>query len=161
MRCSACCQNTDKLAAFDNSLKSSASTICNVLFDDKGWQQATLSIRHTGIGLRAASDVVMPAIASLRYSSSSLVNQNFQNLAISRPTSELYDIDESWSSAGCDVIPANFRSAQWHWSLVIYEANLESIKSDLEPKRLTYVVTAAEAHSGERISATMIAKIGT
>ena len=67
VRCSPCYQHADKLAAFDNNLKMTASTMCNVLFDDKGWHQTTLRIRHGGIELRATSDVALPAFASSRY----------------------------------------------------------------------------------------------
>ena len=142
-------------------LSITAPTICNVLFDDKGWQQVTLSIHHGDIWLTAASDVALPAFASSRYASNTLVNQILQNLTESRPTSEFDDIDESWSSACYDVIPANFRSAQRHWSSVIYKANLESIKSDLEGKRLTHVVAVAQAHNSDWISAIPIAQMGT
>ena len=70
-------------------------------------------------------------------------------------------IDESWSSASYDFTPANLRSAHPHWSSVVYEFNLESIKLGLEPKRLTHAITAARAHSGDWISVTPIAQIGT
>ena len=88
------------------------------------------------------------------------MNQILKNLILSRQTSEFDYFGESWSSAGYDVILANFRSPQRHWSSVNYKANLESIKSGLEPKRLTHIV-AAQAHSGDWISATLISLIGT
>ena len=84
-----------------------------------------------------------------------------QNLTESRPSTEINDIDEGLSSAGYDIITAKLMSAKRHWSSVIYEANRDSIYSDLEPKRLTHVVTAAQTHSDDSISASQISQIGT
>ena len=54
-------QHPDLIADFDDCLKSCATDICNVSFDDIGWIQATLPIRLGGIGLHRASDLALPA----------------------------------------------------------------------------------------------------
>ena len=61
LRSSPTFQHPDLLADFDDCLKSCATDICNVSFDDIGWIQATLPIRLVGIGLRHASDLALPA----------------------------------------------------------------------------------------------------
>ena len=55
-------QHPDLLADFDDCLKSCASDICNVSFDDIGWIQATITIRLGSIGLHRASDLALPHI---------------------------------------------------------------------------------------------------
>ena len=47
------------------------------------------------------------------------------------------------------------------WLSVVYNDNFESTKSGLQSKRLTHVVTAAQAHSDDWINAIPIAQFGT
>ena len=61
LRSSPTFQHPDLLADFDDCLKSCATDICNVSFDDIGWIQATLPIRLGGIDLRRVSDLALSA----------------------------------------------------------------------------------------------------
>ena len=61
LRSSPSFQHPDLLDDFDDYLKSCATDICNVSFDDIGWIQATLSIRLGDIGLCRASHLALPA----------------------------------------------------------------------------------------------------
>ena len=78
LRSSPTFQHPDLLADFDNCLKSCATDICNVSFDDIGWIQATLPIRIGGIGLRRASDLALPAYLASISASQSLISEIIQ-----------------------------------------------------------------------------------
>jgi len=48
------CSNNPLLAAFDDKLKSGLSDILNVELSDAQWLQASLPVRHGGLGIRTA-----------------------------------------------------------------------------------------------------------
>ena len=73
LRSSPTFQHPDLLADFDDCLKSYATDICDVSFDDIGRIQSTLPIRLGGIGLRRASDLALPAYLASISSSQSLI----------------------------------------------------------------------------------------
>ena len=75
LRSSPTFQHPDLLADFDDCLKSCATDICNVSFDDIAWIQATLPIRLGGIGLRRASDLSLPAYLASISASQSLISE--------------------------------------------------------------------------------------
>ena len=61
-------QHPDLLADFDDCLKSCATDICNVSFDDIGWIQATLPIRLGGIGFASCLRFRTSRIFSFHFS---------------------------------------------------------------------------------------------
>ena len=72
LRSSPTFQHPDLLAVIYDLLKSCATDICNVSFDDIGWIQATLPIRLGSIGLLRVSVFALPAyLASISASQSS------------------------------------------------------------------------------------------
>ena len=74
LRSSPTFQHPNLLADFDDCLKTCATDICNVSFDDIGWIQTTLPIRLGGIGLRRASDLALPAYLASISASQSLIS---------------------------------------------------------------------------------------
>ena len=61
---SPCYRLHSELTQFDETLWQAASTVCNVNFDDTGWQQSTLPFAQGGHGLTSAVNVSLPAYAS-------------------------------------------------------------------------------------------------
>ena len=57
LRCSPCYRLHAELTQFDKTLRQAASTVCNVNFDDTGWQQSTLPVAQGGLGLSSAVNV--------------------------------------------------------------------------------------------------------
>ena len=95
LRSSPTFQHTDLLADFDDCLKSCATDICNVSFDDVGGIQATLPIRLGGIGLRRASDLALPAYLASISASQSLISEITQPDNIPHALDSCFDV---WSS---------------------------------------------------------------
>ena len=92
----------DLLADFDDCLKSCATDICNVSFDDIGWIQATLPIRLGGIGLRHTSDLALPTYLASISASQSLISE------ITQPDNIPYALDsclDVWSCCCCCCRP--------------------------------------------------------
>ena len=64
LRISPCYRLHSELTQFDKTLRQATSTVCNVKFDDTGWQQSTLLVAQGGLGLSSAVNVSLPAYAS-------------------------------------------------------------------------------------------------
>jgi len=47
----------EELEVFDTAIKTNMEKICNVSFGEEYWSQASLPIRHAGLGLRSAADL--------------------------------------------------------------------------------------------------------
>ena len=78
----------------DDCLKSCATDICNVSFDDIGWIQATLPIRLGGIGLRRTSDLALPAYLAAISASQSFIYEITQPDHIPHALDSCFDV---WS----------------------------------------------------------------
>ena len=64
-----------ELTQFDETLRQAASTVCNVNFDDTGWQQSTLLVAQGGPDLSSAVNVSLQAYASSLSATRQLVGQ--------------------------------------------------------------------------------------
>ena len=144
-----CYRLHSELSQFDETLRQAASTICNVNFDDTGWQQSTLSVAHGGLGLSSAVDVSLPAYASSLSATRQLVGQIFQDVFESCPTSEVDSVTE----LGHKPIATDSKPFQRYWSSAVHEALFRALKAGTPPSRLARILTAAKGHSGDWITA--------
>jgi len=74
LRCSPCYQS-DMLQQYDSVIRDTLQSILNVTLTDDAWMQATLPVKHGGIGIRLATQVSLPAYLSSVASSSELMLQ--------------------------------------------------------------------------------------
>ena len=89
LRSSPCFHLHSELTQFDKILRQAASTVCNVNFDDTGWQQSILPVAQGGLGLSSAVNVSLPAYASTLSATRQLVGQILHDVFESCPTSEV------------------------------------------------------------------------
>ncbi|KAI5639518.1 reverse transcriptase (RNA-dependent DNA polymerase) domain-containing protein [Phthorimaea operculella] len=69
----------DTLAAFDGVLKDCVETILNVSLSETQWDQASLPVRHGGLGERPAGDVGLPAFLASVHGVAGLVTTILPN----------------------------------------------------------------------------------
>ena len=150
-----------ELTQFDETLRQAASTVCNVNFDDTGLQQSTLPFAQGGLGLSSAVNVSLPADASPLSSTRQLVGQILQDVFESCPTSEVDSVAERWTELGHELITTAKKPFQRYWSSAVHEALFHSLKAGAPPSRLARILTAAQCHSGDWITAYPIAQVGT
>ena len=87
----------------DDCLKSCATDICNVSFDDIGWIQAALPIRLGSIDLRRASHLTLPAYLASILASQSMISEITQPDNIPHALDSCFDV---WSSTN-QSLPEN------------------------------------------------------
>jgi len=64
LRSAPCFNCKEQLEVFDTAIKTNVEKICNVSFAEENWSQASLPIRHAGLGLRSAADLSLPCFLS-------------------------------------------------------------------------------------------------
>ena len=154
-------ESKDKLTQFDKTLRQATSTVCNVKFDDTGWQQSTLPVAQGGLGLSSAVNVSLPAYASSLSATRQLVGQILQDVFESCPTSEVDSVAERWTELGHELITTDKKPFQRYWSSAVHKALFHSLKAGAPPSRLARILTSAQCHSGDWITAYPIAQVGT
>ena len=85
LRSSPCYLVDDILKDVEDEIRATESSICNIKFDDAGWEQATLPIRFGGLGLRSPRDLALPAFISSLTACSPLKSEILsKNLVLTR-----------------------------------------------------------------------------
>ena len=135
--------------------------VCNVNFDDIGWQQSTVPVAQGGLCLYSAVNVSLPAYASSLSATRQLVGQILQDVYESCPTSEVDSVAERWTELGHELITTDKKPFQRCWSSAVHEALFRSLKAGAPPSRLARIFTAAQGYSGDWITAYPIAQVGT
>jgi len=75
LRSAPCFKCKEELEAFDTAIRINTEKISNVTFGKDSWSQASLPIRHGGLGLRSAADLSLPCFLSSSFACQGLVNR--------------------------------------------------------------------------------------
>ena len=73
LRSAPCFKCKEEPEVFDTAIKTNMEKICNVSFGDENLSQASLPIRHTGLGLLFAADLSLPWFLSSSHACKGLV----------------------------------------------------------------------------------------
>ena len=103
----------------------------------------------------------LPANASSLSATRQLVGQILQDVFESCPTSEVDSVAKHWTELGHELITTNKKPFQQYWSSAVHMALLCSLKVGAPPSRLSRILTAAQGHSGDWITAYPIAQVWT
>ena len=156
LRSSPTFQHPDLLADFDDCLKSCATDICNVSFDDIGWIQATLPIRLRGIGLRRASDLAFPAYLASISASQSLISEITQPDNIPHTLDSCLDV---WSSTN-PSLPEN-TNLHRQWDDIKSSSRSVALRPLLDQHRPACLSSATQPNSGAWMNCLPSTAIGT
>ena len=143
LRSSTTFQHPDLLADFDDCLKSCATDICNVSFDDIGWIQATLPIRLGGTDLCRASYLALPAYFASISASQSLISE------ITQPDKTPHSLDscfDVWSSTN-PTLPEN-PNLPHQWDDIKSSSRSATLRPLLGQHRLACLSSATQPNSG-------------
>ena len=161
LRSAPCYLEQDILDSFDSSIRSCAELICNVIFDNSGWQQAKLPVRFGGLGLRSCSDISLPAYLSSLASSRSLIQSvlpnNIEQDCIDRFDSAV----DAWTQADFSSPPESAFSIQKEWDNCQCLKLVESLKISLDQHRLACLISAMAPHSGAWLNSLPCSSFGT
>ena len=97
LRSAPCFKCKEQLEVFDTAIKTNMEKICNVSFGEENWSQASLSIRHAGLGLRSVADLSLPCFLSSSHACKGLVNRLLPSLNLETPFEDVNDATDDWS----------------------------------------------------------------
>ena len=96
LRSAPCFKCRKELEVFDAAIKTNMEKISNVSFGEEKWSQASLPIRHAGLGLRFTADLSLPCILS-SHACKGLVNRLLPFLNLDIPYGDVNDAIDNWS----------------------------------------------------------------
>ena len=103
----------------------------------------------------------LPAYASSTSATRQLFGQIFQDVFESCLTSEVDSVAERWTELGHKLITTDKKPFQRYLSSAVHEALFRSLKVDALPSRRARILTAAQDHSEDWITAYTITQVGT
>jgi len=92
LRSAPCFKCKEELEAFDTAIRINTEKICNVTFG----KDASLPIRHGGLGLRSAADLSLPCFLSSSFACQGLIYRLLPSLTL--PHGEAINATDAWSS---------------------------------------------------------------
>ena len=124
-----------------------------------GWQQAKLPVRFGGLGLRASSDIALPAYLASLASSRDIIQSVL-------PTNIQHDCDDRFDSAievwsRTDLPTPSEITIQREWDSLKCSAQVESLKPTLDQHRLACLTLASQPHSGDWLNSLPSSSLGT
>ena len=153
--------NTISWDSFDTLIRSSAESICNVVFDNSGWQQAKLPVKFGGIGLRSSVDISLPAYLSSLASSRS-ITQSVLPHHLEQDCSDRFDLAlDDWSQAGILSPSEDKFSLQKESDSLNCSFMVASLKPSIDQHRLACLNSASAPHSGAWLNSLPCSSLGT
>ena len=144
------------LATYDNVLRETLEDILNVHLNDTMWKQATLPVKHGGLGLRSAADVSLPAF----------ISSCMQSRELSFEISGLEEIAgiESATALWAQVTggashPDSCSQEKWDSPLIDRAKNL-IIASAVDDTNRARLLAATSGNSGDWLNALPIPTLG-
>jgi len=97
LRSAPCFKCKEELEVFDTAIKNNMENIFYVSFGEENWSQASLPIRHAGLGLHSAEDLSLPCFLSSSHACKGLVNRLLPSLNLEIPYGDVNDAIDDWS----------------------------------------------------------------
>ena len=107
------------------------------------------------------SECIIASLCILLSATRQLVGHFLQDVFESCPTSVVDSVAERWTELGHELITTDKKPFQRYWSSAVHKALFHSLKAGAPPSRLARILTAAQGHSGDWITAYPIAQVGT
>jgi Reverse transcriptase (RNA-dependent DNA polymerase) len=164
LRCSPCYQS-DMLQQYDSVIRDTLQSILNVTLTDDAWMQATLPVKHGGIGIRLATQVSLPAYLSSVASSSELMLQLLpQRLHVTSGVNDLLFAAAvvAWKTTSeQDQLPEN-TVKQRPWDEPLISVAVKRVLSTAQTQAgLARLTAAAAPHSGAFLQTMPCSAVGT
>jgi hypothetical protein len=158
LRCSPSANNP-ALQTFDNHLNSAVSNITNSALSNTQWLQASLPIKHGGLGVRRVSSLAIPAYLASAASTLPLQEQILGLFPCSTDTYFEAYLSQWSTSTGFLPDPLPGKQSSWDWPGI--QADRALIEASfVEPSQRARFLASAAPHSGDWLLALPVANCG-
>jgi len=132
--------------------------ICNVSCGKENWSQASLHIRHAGLGLHSVVDLSLPCFLSSSHACKGLVNHLLPSLNLEIPYGDVNDASDDWSKHH-DSLPLE-KGIQAAWDDLAWRDPLNSLLNNNNPWNHCRLLAAQESHTAAWSEAFPIVSVG-
>jgi len=160
LRSAPCFRSKEELEVFDTAIKNNMEKICNVSFGEENWSQASIPIRHAGLGLRSAADLSLPCFLSSSHAWKGLVNRLVPSLNLEILYGDVNNAIDDWSEHH-DLSPL-VKGIQAAWDDFACKDTLNSLLNTNRnnPWNHCQLLAAQESHTAAWSEAFPIANVG-
>ena len=160
LRTSAAFKFPEHLRTIDNTVRNSLSAITNVEFDNDAWHQASLPVRHGGLGIRRAEDIAPSAFLASHFATESLVVRILENTTLDRRP-DPQDALRHWQERVSEAPPPADKTQQRGWDEPICRQTIEEQNASADQYARARLLAAREEGSGAWLHALPSPALGT
>jgi len=153
LRSAPCFKSKEELEAFDTAIRIDTEKICNITFGKDSWSQASLPIRHGGLGLRSAADMSLPCFLSSSFACQGLVNRLLPSLTL--PHGRVISATDAWSALH-DSSPRQ-KEIQSAWGDLACRDSLAALLDTPSPWNHCRLLTAQKSHTAACLPSQLLA----
>lgn len=161
LRCSPCHQHP-ALTEFDNTMRDGLSIIANSRISDVQWVQASLPIRHGGLGLRRASQLALSAFLASAASTTALQSLILVNSSTEPSDQTVRQYSMEWASIHSCEPPSDAHAhlqRVWDAPSIEYDKKRVSDAAILDMDKARLLATSGQ-HSSDWLHAMPISSCG-
>ena len=160
LRTSAAFKFLANLNMIDNIVRKGLSSITNVDFDDEAWQQATLPVRHGGLGIRKTVDIAPSAFLASHFATESLVARILQHTPLDRRP-DPQDALRCWQERLPEALLPEDKTRQKFWDEPLCLQTIATQDADGDQYSRARLLAAREEGSGAWLHALPSPALGT
>ena len=153
LRTSPMYKRSESLDAIDHVVRVTASKVTNVKIEGNQWAQASLPVRHGGLGLRSLSKLSLPSYISSMHNSLNLVRTILKEPQL-KPTL-LIEAERAFNShhPNSETPSGDLAASQRQWDELVCHKEFDNLKSSANQVHYARLLAAASPHTGAWIQA--------
>lgn len=147
--------------SFDNAIKVVLENIINIKFTTSSWHQATLPVVFGGLGIRAVSDISLPAFLSSIHAYSTLINSILSPASNDFEIEYLKEATNSWLGKFPNSQIPKLPIFQKSWDILFVQQKYDSLFIDINPREKAVLLAVSNKESGAWLDALPSPQLGT
>lgn len=151
----------DVCKSFDTAIKLVLEKIINIKFSQSSWDQASLPVACGGLGIRAISDISLPAFLASLHASSTLINSILSPTIVESECEYLKEAMELWTSRFPNLPIPGSPNLQKCWDSLIVQEKYNSVLNNVDFREKAVILSAACKESGAWLEALPSPQLGT
>jgi hypothetical protein len=162
LRCSHLWKHPGLLSSLDKIIKDTISAVLNIKLDERSWIQASLPIRHGGLGIRKMADIALPAYLSSVHGTQNLVAKILKASAGSVTANIFSEAKNAWITACPNATYPHSLHSQRQWDEPLCRLVRNNLyQTSTSPAERARLLAAAEWESGMWLHAVPSKNLGT
>lgn len=161
MRCCPFWKFKNICETFDHSIKLTLENLINIKLSTSSWIQASFPVSFGGLGIRAVSDVALPAFLASIHSTLALINSILSPSLFEFECRYLLEARDLWTSKFPNPQEPSCPELQKSWDSLIVQNQFYSLFDELDNREKAVLLSASSKESGAWLEALPSPQLGT